>query len=357
MKVTCKRGILHDTLSTAATVVPQRTTIPAIMNVKITASKAKSGDTLEIASTDLEYGLRTTLPDVKVKEEGTLVLPAARIAGILRESNDDTITIDSKGNLAHIRTKDSSFKLVGADPADFPSIPSFDTKDAIEISTKDLSEMIRKTAFAVSSEVVRYALTGQLLEVDGKIVRMVSSDGKRLAFIRSRSSGKSSGKKAIRVIVPSKTLGLLDRVLTNDDASVSLNVDDTQLRIQTSRALIFSRLIEGNFPDYEAVIPTDRDKKAVLDREELLSAVRKVSLLTTDKTRAVKFQFEKNLLRLFTRTQDVGEATVELGADYTGKSFDTVYNPDYVVDYLKAVNDEKVEFHFRDKTTAGVFRS
>ncbi len=357
MKVKCSRGQLAEAFTIASSVVPLRTTIPAITSVKLTATKEKAGGTLELACTDMEFGLKLTLPATEVKEEGTLVLPAARMSGLLREAADQDIGIDSDGNIAHIRLPDASFKIVGLDPADFPTIPTFDDRAALKVDAGDLGTMIRKTQFAVSTEVVRYALTGQLLEVKGKDIRMVASDGKRLAYIKSRSSGKNEGQKDVRVIVPTKTMNLLDKVLTDEDAFVSLNVEETQVRLKTRKAVIFSRLIEGHFPDYEAVVPANLDKKLVIPRDLLHAAVRKVSLMTTDKTRAVKFSISKGKMTLFTRTQDVGEARVELPLDYKGEEIEMVFNPDYVADYLKVVGEETVELHLKDKGSAGVFRT
>jgi len=357
MKVKCSRGQLAEAFGIASMVVPQRTTIPAITSVKITASKDKAGGTVELACTDLEFGLKYTIPATEVKEEGTLVLPAARMAGILREASDQDVTIDSDGNLAHIKLSDASFKIVGIDPADFPTVPTFEEKGSVRIATEDLGAMIRKTQFAVSTEVVRYALTGQLFEIKGKEVRMVASDGKRLAYIKSKSSGKDGASKDVRVIIPTKTMNLLDKVLSDEDDHVAMNVEETQIKLKTKRALIFSRLIEGHFPDYEAVVPSNLDKKLTIPREGLLSAVRKVSLMTTDKTRAVKFNLGKGRIVLFTRTQDVGEAKVELPVEYKGEEMEVVFNPDYVSDYLKVVADETVELHLKDKASAGVFRA
>ncbi|MBI2931854.1 MAG: DNA polymerase III subunit beta [Planctomycetes bacterium] len=357
MKVKCSRGPLYEAVQLASSVVPQRSTIPAIMNVRLEAKKGSKEPVLELACTDLEYGMRFAVPATEVREEGTVVLPAGRILGILREATDAEIAVDSDGHLAHIRTSDASFKVVGIDPADFPNVPAFDEQAAVQIDTTDLSEMIRKTQFAVSSEVVRYALTGQLLEVKGKDLRMVASDGKRLAFIRSRSSGKHEGQKDIRVIVPTKTMNLLDRLLAGDEEIVSLNVEETQIKIKSKRAMIFSRLIDGNFPDYEAVIPSERDLKVTLAREPFFAAVRKVALMTTDKTRAIRLDFSKNRLVLFTRTQDVGEARVELPIDYKGEEFEVVFNPDYIIDYLKVVTEEKVELQLKDKTSASIFKA
>jgi DNA polymerase-3 subunit beta len=358
MKVKCSRAALSEAFGIATGVVPVRTTIPAVMNVKLTAAKeGKGASTLEVIATDLEYGVRYTITGVDVKEEGTLVLPAARMAGILREVTDADITIDSDGNLAQIKTSDASFKVVGADPVDYPAIPAFEEKGSVRIGTEDLSEMIRKTQFAVSSEVVRYALTGQLVEIKGKDLRIVASDGKRLAFMKSKSSSKEAAAKDLRVIVPVKTLNLLDKVLTDQDEQVAVQVEETQIKLRTSRAVIFSRLIDGNFPDYEAVIPQDRDKKITIQREALLGAVRKVALMTTDKTRAVKLVIGKGKIKLFARTQDVGEASVEVGVDYKGEDLEVVFNPDFIADYLKVVTEPEVELHLKDRTSAGVFKA
>ena len=356
MKVKCARGPLHEAFQLALTVVPQRSTIPAVTNVKLAASGSGKTGHLELSCTDLEFGLKFRIPAIEVKEEGTVVLPATRMSGILREAGDADVVLDSDGTLAHVRAGGASFKVVGIDAADFPAVPGFEEKGALQVDTKDLGEMIRRTQFAVSSEVVRYALTGQLFEIHGKELRMVASDGKRLAYIKSRGAGKGEAKN-IRVIVPTKTMSLLDRILTDEDETVSILVEETQIRMKTSRAMIFSRLIDGNFPDYEAVIPNDRDKKVTLEREPFHAAVRKASLMTTDKTRAVKFTFAKGKLTLFTRTQDVGEANVELPVEYRGEDIDVTFNPDYVVDYLKVVPDESVELHLKDRASAGVFKS
>jgi DNA polymerase-3 subunit beta len=357
MKVKCSGGKLHEAFSIASTVVPQRTTIPAITCVKLTAHKEKGGGKIELACTDLEFGLKLSIPALEVKEEGTLVLPASRMTAILREAANADVVLDSDGNLAHVKLPDANFKVVCIDPSDFPTVPEFEDKHSVKIGTDDLGAMIRKTQFAVSTEVVRYMLTGQLLEIKGKEVRMVASDGKRLAYYRSRSAGKAEGGKDIRVIVPTKTMNLLEKVLTDEEETVSLNLSETQIRLKSERALIFSRLIDGAFPDYEAVVPSNLDKKVLLDRDALHSAVRKSALMTTDKTRAAKLSFSKGRLTIFTRTADVGEAKVELPADYKGEDLEIVFNPDYIADYLKVLDEPQVELHLKDRGAAGVFKS
>lgn len=362
MKVKCNRLQLYDAFQVALIVVPQKSTVPALVNVKLTATKdEKVGAYIELVGTDLEIGTRYIVPVNELIEEGTLVLPANRVGGILRETSDDEITIESDGYLANIKCSDSTYKIVGMDPSDYPEFPKFDKANVITIDREGLSDMIKKTQFATSTEVIRYALTGLLLEIrDGKELRIVASDGKRLAFIKKKLSGKESGKshKDIKVLVPPKAMNLLDRVLVEDDEIVSLNVEESQIKLKTQKAEIFSRLIEGSFPDYEAVIPTDRDKKAVLSTENFYSAVRRAMIVTSEKNRAVKLSFSpKGKLTLFTRTQDVGEAKIEIDVDYKGEDFDIAFNPEYLIDYLKVVNEETVELHLKTKDSAGMFKA
>ncbi len=356
MRIKCSRVRLNEAFAVASMVVPQRTTLPAITCVRLVASRDKAGGALELACTDMEHGLKYTVP-AEVMEEGTLVLPAAKVGGILREADEQDITMESDGPNAHVRLPGASFKIVGLEPDDFPATPSFEEKGAVRVGTSDLGEMIRKTQFAVSTEVVRYSLTGQLLEVKGKEVRMVASDGKRMAYIRSRSSGRGEGQKDMRVIVPTKAMSLLDKVLRPEDEHVALSLEETQIRMRTSRAMIWSRIIEGQFPDYESVVPSNADKKLVVGREVFHAAVRKAALMAADKAKAVKLILGKGKMVLFTRAPDVGEARVEVPVDYKGDDLDVIFNADYIADYLKVLTDEEVELHLRDKTSAGVFRS
>ena len=360
MKFECARKELHDVLTVVAGVVPSRTAIPALANVLVEArpGKGKQPGSLRISATDLEMSISLSVQDVKVEREGALALPAARVAGILRESTDDKVRVEADGNLAGVRTGGGRYKLVGLDAADFPSLPRYDAPREIEVAAADLKHMIGLTEFAVSAESVMYALTGILLEVhEGKELRLVASDGKRLAYARSKGVGKKSGK--LSVIVPTKALKLLDRLLGERDEAVWIFAppEENAVQLRTTRGVITSRLIEGKFPDYQTVIPKDRDKKVVMDTEALIAAMRRTALMSADSARAVRMTFSKGKCVLFTRNADIGEARNETPAEYAGESFEIIFNPDFVVDYLKVIDQPTVELHLKDPATACVFKS
>lgn len=359
MKFECSRRDLNEAFGVAAGVVPVRTAIPALANVLLTAKpgKGKQPGTLKISATDLELSVQLTV-EAKVEAEGSLALPALRLAGILRESPDDKVTLSADGTLADVRTGGGRYKIVGIDAADFPSLPHYESAKETEVSAADLRRMIRLTEFAVSPEPVMVALTGLLMELhDGKELRLVASDGKRLAYARSKEVTKKGGK--LSILVPVKALKLLDRLLTERDENVWLHAppEENAVQFRTARGSITSRLIEGKFPDYENVIPKDRDKKAKMQAGELAAAVRRTALMTAESARAVRLSFTKNAVALFTRAADVGEARNEAPAEYAGEPFDVIFNPDFVLDYLKAVDGGPVELHMKDPAGACVFTS
>lgn len=353
MKLKADRRTLSDALQLAATVVPARTAIPTLTNVLLRGTK----DALEVGATDLEVGLWLKVTDVEVSKEGKLALPAQRLAGIVRESGDEKVTIVADGNLAHIELADGKFKLVGLDPADFPGLPEFDEKRAIDIEAAELSDMIRKTEFAVSHESVMYAMTGILFELKGKELRLVATDGKRLALARRKAAGERGKGKDISAIVPPKAMKLLQRLLTEGDEVVRLNVEENQIRFKTARGVLSSRLLEGRFPDYEEVLPKDGARKATVEANALAAGLRRASLMAPEGARAVRLTFGPGKLDLFTRSADVGEANVALAAEYAGDSFSIVFNPDFVLDFLKSLDTGAVEVLMNEPSSACLFRS
>ena len=374
MKLKCGREALNAAFQTAAGVVPQRSTIPALQNVKLTARKSGGKGSVEIVGTDLELGIRYTISDeppaassaegdakgarkpipVDVAEEGTLVLSATRVAGLLRESRDEAVSLESDGNLATLKFRDSKYKIVGVDPADFPELPSFGTKGAARIDTADLAAMIRRTLFATSGEITRYALTGVLFDLREHEVRLVASDGKRLAYARKKIAGPAT---PVQAIVPPKAFQLLAQVLGADDDTADFLVEENQIKIQTKRAMIFSRLIEGNYPNYEDVIPKGADLKVGVPAAEFASALRRAALMTSDRGKVVKLAFGKNRLRLETRAQEIGESQIDVDVEYDGEEMEIVFNPDFFLDFLRVANEEKLEIRLKDRNTAAILRA
>lgn len=374
MKFTCPRTSFYDALAVVASVVPQRTAIPALTNLLIEAVPAKTGGKnkgpagLRLAATDLEVSVTLTVPDVTVEQEGRLALPATRLLAIVREAGDGHVKIESDGHIAHVSVGEGEgrYKVVGLDAADFPNLPHRDPVGELEMDATDLKRMIRRTEFAVSGEAVMYALTGVLVELhEGKELRLVASDGKRLALAKRKAAAHDEDDKPVKkghglsAIVPTKTMKLLDRLVGERDERVWVQApgEENVVQFRTARGLLTSRLIEGKFPDYDNVVPKDRDRKAVVETQALIGAIRRTVPMTTDAAHAVRFTFTNGKLTLFTRTADVGEAKTELAAEYKGEEFDITFNPDYVLDYLKVVEESAVEFHFKEPTTACVFKS
>ncbi|MDI6732387.1 MAG: DNA polymerase III subunit beta [Planctomycetota bacterium] len=384
MKVICNKNLLLKAYQLVSPVVPSKSSMPVLQNIKLTADT----QFLWVSATDLEIGMEYPIP-AEIKEVGSVIISNNRLGGILRETQDEQINIASSGGVAEIRTKTSKYKMVCMDVEDYPDFPAFNEKKSITISAEGLKEMIHKTTFASSQEMTRYALTGLLMEIKKKEIRLVASDGKRLAYIKQRRPEQEI-KDDIKAIVSPRALNLLERLLDDDKGQIlRIEAEETQVkwfiplsakgaptgdrRVGSAEGtekqekdcvqkdsnkgiILFSRLIEGSFPDYETVIPTGNDKKIDIAAGELSSAMRQVSLVTTDKFRATQITLEKDKMTLLTITQDVGEATVEVPIKYSGEPFKITFNPDFFIDVLRVIGDNEINLSFKEKTSPAVIR-
>lgn len=354
MKVICDKNLLLKAFQVVSSVVPAKSSMPVLQNIKLTTGEKM----LFLSATDFEIGVQYPIP-AEVKESGSVIIPDHRLGGILRETIEEPITIESSGGVANLQTKTSKYKIMCMDVAEYPDFPVFNEKKSISINSSGLKEMVRKTTFATSQEITRYALTGLLMEIKKKEIRMVASDGKRLAYIKRRSEQDLDAD--IKVIISPKSLNLLERIIENEEQKLRLEIDETQCKILIPQKdfkgiLLFSRLIEGSFPDYENVIPVDSDKKIDISAPELLSAMRQVALITTDKFKATQFTIDNNKMNLLTRTQEVGEADVKIPIKYSGESFKITFNPDFFIDVLRIIGNEEITLGLKDKTSPAVIK-
>lgn len=353
MKIRVSPSVLQDTLLLASTVAPVRATIPALSCLRLEARGPADAAGLTVSATDMELGIQIQVPLLELEREGTLVVPAGRFAQLIREVRDSEIEISADQMLGLVKTSDGRFKIVGMDPSDYPAFPEPKEAQTATIPARDLKQMIEKSAFAVSTESVRYALTGQLLDIRDGETRMVASDGRRLSYVRR----VSTSKKGPKVIVPTKTFQLLLKALTPEDETVEIHTEENSIRFATRRALLTSRVIEGTFPDYEQVIPKGGQRTVTVEVERFRSALRRTSLLSRDRARSVKLTLEEGKLTLFSRSEDLGEATVEIPAEYAGPRFEIVFNPDYILDYLRTVENDRVSLTLKDQQSAGLFKA
>ena len=353
MKVICDRGVLVESLNLAGAVVVSRTPKPVLLCVKMTAEDG----TLRLAATDLDVGLNLTINQVEVQDPGSVLIPADKLSAIVRESVDPTITIEADAEAAHIRGADSHFKIFGQPVEEFPPVESFKGEPDFTITAGQLVDLINKTIFATARETSRYAINGVLMERDGRKVAFVATDGRRLALARGTcaDAGNAAGGS---VIVPTKALHLLMKLLDDPSESVRVKIANNQVHFATESATLSSSLVEGNFPPYRDVVPKDQDKKATFATDVLASAVRRAALLTNEESKGVKFSFTEGQLTLSSRAPEMGEAEVTVPLEhYQGDRLDIGFNPYFVTDVLKVVDANQVTIEFKAGNKPGTLKA
>ncbi len=351
MKIKCQTASLHNAFQLAGSVVQQRPTRPILADVLLCASEGR----IELQATDLEIGIRLEVGGGEIIEEGQAAVPQARVASILRETADEMVEFAADQGHCVITTSDSEFKLPTEVAEEFPKLPAFDEAKAYDFDRKDFVEMVTKTAFAAHKGKHRYALNGVLIVIKPSKVEMVATDGRRLAHIERKMKNPAGTNEAI--IVPTKALDETIKVLTDEDEKVRLNISETQVVAKTLHAVISSRLVEGHFPPYESVIPKDHDKKVELHRERFHSAVRRAALLTSQDSSSITLCFSKNSLEVRSSAPETGEAKVVLPVDYTGAAMEISFNPEFLSELLRVLDEESVRMEFHDSSSAGLFRA
>jgi DNA polymerase-3 subunit beta len=352
MKVICDRGSLVEALGVASGVVVSRTPKPVLTCVKLTAAK----DALTLVATDLEVGIRLQTARVEVQEEGEALIPADKLSSIVRESIDPTLTLSVEQEEAHIKGADSHFKLLCMSVSDFPPVPEFKGESDFEVTAAELHRLVSRTIFATARENSRFAINGVLLEREGNKLVVVATDGHRLALARGTCKG---GKEGGRVaIVPTKALNLLLRIFTDGEQTVRVKIADNQILFATDAATLTSNLVEGNFPPYKDVIPKDGDKKATLTTDALVSAFRRAALLTNEESKGVRMCFSTTGLTLTSRAPEMGEAeiSVELPS-FVGDPIDIGFNPQYMLDALKVIDEDQVNLEFKAPNKPGIIKT
>ncbi len=346
MKLRIARDELLTGLQRVQGVVEKRNTMPILSNILL---EAKS-DGVDIIATDLELGMRG-LYKATVKEPGSITLSARKLYEILKElpSGEIDLTVGAN-NWATIQSGKSQFKIVGLPSTEYPALPSIEREGLTPLSGAGLANLIRKTLFAVGDNDARYILNGLLvtLTVSDKktTLRLVGTDGHRLAVAdqeTSQPAGKE-GPKEIKAIIPKKAALEMRHLLEEGDGEPLIGFTKNLMIFRKSGLLLTSRLMEGTYPNYQQVIPKDKeqDKRVTASKPELEGALRRVAVLSRDKTNAVKVTFSSGKITLFSSNPDFGEATEELPAQYKGESLTTGFNARYLLDVLGIVDGESV---------------
>ena len=363
MKVTCDRGALVDALGLIGGVVVARTPKPVLRCVKLTASDG-SGESgaagITVEATDGELSMRLRSERAEIETPGECLLPADKLTSIVRESIDASITLSTDGDTARVRGSDSNFTIFGHPASEFTGrIADVDQWD-FEIRAGELHRLIAQTLFATARENSRYAINGVLFERNGDKLIVVATDGHRLAVANGtcEPTGGDGGGDSTTAIIPAKALNLLLRLFNDGQQSVKVKTRDNRIIFQTDEATLASNLVEGNFPPYADVIPKDSDKKATLPTDTFISAIRRAALLTNEESKGVRMAFSTEGLKLSSRAPEMGEAEVAVDVPgYEGEPIEIGFNPAYLLDALKVVDEEQVTLDLKAGNKPGVMRT
>ena len=351
MKISVPRGELLEYVQDLLSVVPTRTTLPILSNILLETNS----DKLKIAATDLDVSMITTVP-VKVIEKGTITVPAKTFVEIIRESPETEIEISSTDTRVEIKIEKGIYKLSGMPKDEFPKLPEVKKALQIRIPGNELTKMIRKTIFAVSTDETRPALNGVLWQTKGEWMQMVATDGHRLAKI----SVKNKKLKGLNedVIIPPKALNLLMKLVGDKEVEVGVIFSENNIIFCLDDVILSSRLIEGPYPNFDQVIPKDNDMTLIANKDLLMGTVRRVAILANTLTHQVKFSVKKGSLDLSSVNFDMGgEAKETIKCEYKADHMDIGYNANYILDILKQMEGEEITFDLATPVAAGVIHS
>ncbi len=349
MKFSISKEVLLEGLQKVQHVVSTRTTLPILSNVLLVAKNGR----LTFTTTDLDVGITGSV-EANVSKEGATTLPAKRLVNIVRElpASEVQITVDAK-NVASIESGPSFFKIIGLGQDDFPPLPDFEGAKEFRMPQPLLRDGLKKTSYAISTDETRYVLNGIYTSFrEGKLT-LVATDGRRLAMVENDLDFPASHETD--VIVPTKAVQELQRLL-GDSGEVLIRLSDSQISFSIGDHLLISKLIEGNYPNYRQVIPGDSTERVELTRELVLDTVRRVSLLSSDKSNSVKLVFGENSVEVSANSPDVGEAREAIEVLYSGKAMQIAFNPEFLMAPLRNLERETVYLDLIDEMSPGVIR-
>jgi DNA polymerase-3 subunit beta len=334
-------------------IVERKNTIPILANVLIEAS----GDEVKLLATDLEVGLRSKC-SASVGKSGSLTLPAKKLYEIIKALPETDVRIEEDKNGVKVAADRFDSRMQTLPREDFPTLPEATGSYSASLGRDVLKQMVAKTQFAITGEDTRYFLNGALFILRAESMSLVSTDGHRLALITvpREKNPKAKADEEVRVILPRKTLLELGRLLSEGDGDITYERGENHLFFDIGGRMLISRMIDGQFPAFERVIPKSNDKRVEFDRDRLTNAVRRVALLSNERSRAVKFQIDKGKVEITSSSPEFGEAKEILIVDYAGTPVTICFNAQYVLDFLAVVETDSVGLEFKDEMSQAVMK-
>ena len=352
MKVIVQTAALQEALNLTASLVIARSPKPVLQCVKLEAADG----ILTLQATDLEAGCRYQITAVQIEEEGEALVPAARLNGIVRESGgEESITLETEKAACHIRGAGSHFKVFGYDPGEFPVVGDFEEPADLQVSSVTLAEMITKTLFATAKSHSHYAISGILLEASGKKISMVATDSHRLAL--AKGSLLKAASKDVKVIIPAKLMGLIQRVASEAEGTIDIKVLENQIIVRAARAVLISSLVQGNFPKYSDIIPKGCESKITVDTGEFEHRIRQAALLADEQSRGIRLSFAEEALTLSSRAPEAGEAEIKCPIKFEGEPVEIGFTPAFLIDVLRVVGVDKIELELNGANKPAIIKA
>src|SRR6185295_4239873 len=352
--LTISKEQIMNGLQAVQNVVSNRTTLPILSNVLLRAE----GDKLELTATDLDVTIACS-DEAKVKKPGASTVPVKKLFGIVRELSNSEIDLEvDEKNVCSIRSGASFYKINGLSADEFPPMPKFKEDKKVVLAQETVKGMMKKTSFAISTDEARYVLNGIFFSLKDHKMTMVATDGRRLALVDEEVdvSEKTHGE----FIIPAKAVNELNRLL-QEKGEVEMKYSENQAAFTLKdekgfTVLLITKLIEGNYPNYRQVIPSETKERVTLPRDEFLHALRRAEIMTSEKANSVKLTFGKNNLAITANAPEVGEAKESIAINYKGKEIAVAFNPKYLIDPLNALPNDEVFIELIDELSPGVLK-
>ncbi|MEJ1973699.1 MAG: DNA polymerase III subunit beta [Lacunisphaera sp.] len=360
MKFKINRDHFSNGLTQVLNVVGSKAAMPILSNVLIEAEK----DCISLTTTNLDLGIRCKIK-AEVKEAGSVTLPVKRLATIVRELPNVDVSFDATANhQVKIASGGSNFRIMGIGAEEFPKLPDSSDDKNYSLDQGELATMLGNVAYAQSTDETRYILNGVYFNFkDGKLA-LVATDGRRLALVSKEITVPAASSGAI--ILPAKTVAELLRLLgKGEKLTIAFNERRAAFQIETGKEAggltdsiyLFSKVVEGNYPNYQQVIPKETHQRIKLERELFLQCVHRAALVTSEKSNSVKIKLTSNLLEITASSPDFGEAHESMAISYSGPDLQVAFNPQFVMDPLRALTKDEVFFELKDEVSPGVFKT
>ena len=360
MKFKINRDHFANGLAQVLNVVGSKATMPILSNVLIEAEK----DQISLTTTNLDLGIRCKIK-AEVKETGSVTLPVKRLATIVRELPNVDVTFDaSPTHQVKLTSGGSNFRIMGIGKEEFPPLPEFGDEKAYTLEQAELTAMLKSVAYAQSSDETRYILNGVYFNFKDAKLSLVATDGRRLALVSKELDVPAASAGAI--ILPAKTVGELTRLLDKGEKlKINFNERRAAFQIATDKdtsglidhVYLYSKVVEGNYPNYNQVIPKETHQRIKLERELFLQCVHRAALVCSEKSNSVKIKLSSNLLEITAQSPDFGEAHESMAIGYSGPELQVAFNPVFVMDPLRALTKDEIFFELKDEVSPGVFKT